>query len=149
LTRWTRYFVALTLLDFFPNDIQTCPSTKLNASWIRIFFAARQHYSEVLAASGPNSEGNHAWLSRLRVTYPSPRMAVSQPQSNDLFRPPAASRIDDASHTCVGMKPNAQIGSAWKKQVAPPVCLSQESRGFGLGDNKRSNPGLGAASQRH
>jgi hypothetical protein len=38
------------------------------------------------------------------------------------------------------MKPKGLTGPAWKKQVAPSVSLSQESRGFGLRDNKRCNP---------
>ena len=53
-----------------------------------------------------------------------------QSQSNDLFRQPAASRIDDVSHRCVEMKPNVQMGSAWKKQVASPGCLSQANPGI-------------------
>jgi len=52
------------------------------------------------------------------------------------FKQPAANRIDDASHRGVGAKPNVQIGLARKKPVAAPVCLSPESRGFGLHDNK-------------
>jgi hypothetical protein len=36
------------------------------------------------------------------------------PPRMDFFRQSAAS-IDDASHPCVGMKPNAQIGLAWNK----------------------------------
>jgi hypothetical protein len=64
-----------------------------------------------------------------------------------LFRQPAANPIDDASHRCAGVKPNARIDPAWKKQVASPVCLSQESRGFGLRDNKRCNPGSDGANE--
>src|SRR4030095_15132961 len=42
----------------------------------------------------------------------------------DVFRQPPASRIDDANHRCALVKPNAQIGPAWKKQAASPGCLS-------------------------
>jgi hypothetical protein len=38
-----------------------------------------------------------------------------------------------------------RIDLAWKKQVASPVCLSQESHGFGLRDNKRCNSGSDGA----
>jgi len=92
-----------------------------------------------------SSEGNHAW--RVGLWLASPRVTHFQPQSDDFFMQPAASRIDDASHPCVAVKPHAQMGSAWKKQVASPVCLSQESRGFGLRDNRRCNPGSAAANE--
>jgi hypothetical protein len=39
------------------------------------------------------------------------------------------------------MKPKGLTGPAWKKQVASSVRLFQESRGFGLRDSKRCNPG--------
>jgi hypothetical protein len=38
---------------------------------------------------------------------------------------------------------------ACKKQVASPICLSQESYGFGLHDRKRSNPESNGANERH
>ena len=94
-----------------------------------------------------SSEGNHHGLARLLLTHPSPRAVYFQSQSNDLFRQPVASRIDDVSHPCVGTKPNAQIGPAWKKPVAPPVCLSQENRGFGPCDNKICSPGSSVANE--
>jgi hypothetical protein len=47
------------------------------------------------------------------------------------------------------MKPNTQIGPAYKKQGASPVSLSQVSRGFGSRDNKRCNPGSDGANEPH
>ena len=58
----------------------------------------------------------------------------------DLVRQPAASRIGDVTDPCAGRKLSTQTGPAWKKQVVSRVCHSQESRGFGLCDNKRCNP---------
>ena len=66
-----------------------------------------------------------------------------------LFRPSAANHIDDASHTCAGRKPNARMDPACKKQVASKVSLSPESRGFGLRDSKRCNPGSDVVSEHH
>ena len=70
-------------------------------------------------------------------------------QRRDLFRQPSANRIDDANRRCAGMKPTVRIAPAWRKPVASPVCLSQESRGFDLRDNKICNPGSDHASELH
>src|SRR2546422_696414 len=72
-----------------------------------------------------SSEGNHHGLSRLLLTtHPSPRAVYFQSQSNDLFRQPVASRIDDVSHPCVGMKPKAQVG-AWEKRLRGIEVLAE------------------------
>jgi hypothetical protein len=92
-----------------------------------------------------SSEGNHAWLVGLWLA--SPRVAYFQPQSNDRFRQPAASRIDDVSHPCVGVKASAQIGPAWTTQVSSPGCLSQANRGFGPRDSKIYSPGSSVANE--
>jgi len=70
-------------------------------------------------------------------------------QRRNFFRQLAANRIDDAGHRPAGVKPNGRIDPAWKKQIVSPVCLSQESRGFGLRDNKRGIPGSDGASKGH
>jgi len=68
-------------------------------------------------------------------------------EERDLFRQPAANHIDGVSRRSAGMKPIAQIGPAWQKQAASPVCLSQESHGFGPRDNKKRNPGFAAEGE--
>jgi len=59
----------------------------------------------------------------------------------DFFTQPAVNGIDDAIHRRAGMKPNAQIGPAYKKQGVYPENLSWESRGFDPRDNRKGNPG--------
>ena len=46
-----------------------------------------------------------------------------------------------------GNETKGLTGPAWKKQVASSVRLSQESRGFGLRDSKRCNPGSDDADE--
>src|SRR5687767_2134842 len=45
------------------------------------------------------------------------------------------------------MKLKGRTGPAWKKRVASSVRLSQERRGFGLGDSKRCSPGSDDADE--
>jgi len=117
---------------------------KLNLSLDLDPFRGEAVLLRILVVSGPQVRRK----SRLSFrTIASRRGTYFPPQSNDLFRQPAASRIDDVSLPFAGMKPNTQIGSAWKKQVAWPVRLSQENRGFGPYDSKRCNPGSGDASE--
>jgi hypothetical protein len=104
---------------------------------------AKKYDSTMLDGSGPQLGRNHHWFVRLRLTDSFHRChTFPVTQCTDLFRQPAASRIDDASRSCVEMNPRAQRSSACKKQVASPVCLSQDGRGLDPCDSKRCNPVL-------
>ena len=71
---------------------------------------------EVLKSPGHLSPPQHQTLIRAS--------SKGSASTKRLFRQPAASRIDDVSHPCVGMKPKGLTGPAWKKQVASSVRLS-------------------------
>jgi hypothetical protein len=70
-------------------------------------------------------------------------------RQRDFFRQPAANRIGDANHLRAGMTLKERIGPACGKQGALPVSLSEESRGFGLCDNKKHNPRSNGANDFH
>jgi hypothetical protein len=78
---------------------------KLNLSRIPALLAAKQDYSGGLNGPGRSSEGNHARLQGKAQT-PISSCAHVSPELNDLFRQPAASRIDDAARPPAGMIPS-------------------------------------------
>jgi hypothetical protein len=132
------------LLKLFPAVLSVA---KKLTPWIRVLGTAKLQGIWGAEKCRMPVGKDAGWGARRSTRHQSMRARTVLHHRRELFRQPAANRIDNASHPCVGMKPNAQIGTASKKQVASPVCLCQESRGFGLRDNKRCNPGSDDANE--
>jgi hypothetical protein len=65
----------------------------------------------------------------------------------DLFRQPAPSRFDDASHQDAGETPETLIPPGWRIWPSSPECLFQANRGFDPRGNRRCSPESGGEGE--
>jgi hypothetical protein len=106
-----------------------CPSTKPNRTRTRAWLAAKQDYSRGLNGPAQQLRRGSRLASRLRQRHRILRVAHVRLQPNDLFRQPAANRIDDAARPPAGMTLIVPTLSAWAQPAESPECPSQGRHG--------------------